>query len=481
MSSVIIYNSGSTQKPLSAAVTVAAEAIKNDADVTLLDIEDFTYIHQGLPPAWYARLVGHRVYTDNFRKFLQNLGVKWEKLPRPKKSNQMSQVPDRVLEELEDALKSDLFTYLRTDRLDDYPWFSSFTERQIRNASLPLYNELVSYFIQKARPTVYIPNGRVAHQRLAILAAETAGCVVKFYEIGRALPQSAYIGNCQIHDREATQEEARELAKQTDQGSRKKVAENWLVNRMAPGSSINPFSRVWHESTTASNSSTAPNERLNAVIFTSSADEFSSYGAKWATQTWKDQFEAFTSILKVLEQQGVNCTLRVHPNLVNKGRKYIARELSKTRELQIAFPSLRVIGHRDPVSSYDLVRESDYVFVGRSTLGLEASLLGKSVWTTTPARYDEIADVRRLHDPSDVTDEYLRPWSVDPSGAQAFVAYWVSQDVPFVAGDSEWCDWNLSRPPIGIRVGTLLIRNSIAHKLHLIKLEVNQRRQSLAR
>ena len=472
MSSVIIYNSGSTQKPLSVAVTVAAEAIKNGPDVTLLDIEDFTYIHQGLPPAWFARLVGQRVYPDNFRKYLQNLGVKWEKLPRPKKSNQMPQVPERVLEELEDALKSDLFTYLRTDRLDDYPWFSRFTGRQIRKASLPLYNELVSYFIEKARPTVYIPNGRVAHQRLAILAAEAAGCVVKFYEIGRALPQSAYIGNCQIHDREATQEEARELAEQTDQDSQKKVAEEWLVNRMAPGSSINPFSRVWHENTTTSNGATNSNERLNAVIFTSSADEFSSYGSKWATQTWKDQFEAFTSILKVLEQQGVNCTLRVHPNLVNKGRKYIARELSKIRELQIAFPSLRVIGHRDAVNSYDLVKKSDYIFVGRSTLGLEASLLGKSVWTTTPARYDEIADVRRLHDPSDVSDKYIRPWNVDPSGAQAFVAYWVSQDVPFVAGDSEWCDWNLSRPPFTIRLGNLLLPNAPLHSLHLLLHEI---------
>ena len=474
MSSVIIYNSGSTQKPLSVAVTVAAEAIKKDADVTLLDIEDFTYIHQGLPPAWFARLVGHRVYPDNFRKYLQNLGVKWEKLPRPKKSNQMSQVPDTVLAELNDALKSDLFTYLRTDRLDDYPWFSRFTERQIRELSLPLYNELVSYFIEKARPTVFIPNGRVAHQRLAILAAEAAGCVIKFYEIGRALPQSAYIGNCQIHDREAPQEEARNFAKQTNQDSQKKVAAEWLVNRMAPGSSINPFSRVWHENTTKSNSATGLNKRLNAVIFTSSADEFSSYGSKWATQTWKDQFEAFTSILKVLEKQGVNCTLRVHPNLVNKGRKYIARELTKIRELQIGFPFLRVIGHRDPVNSYDLVKESDYIFVGRSTLGLEASLLEKSVWTTTPARYDEIADVRRLHDPSAVTDKYLRRWKVDPSGAQAFVAYWVSQDIPFVAGDSEWCDWNLSRPSPPLRLANLFVRNPLSHRLFLLILALRK-------
>lgn len=477
MSSVIIYNSGSTQKPLSVAVTVAAEAIKHDSSVTLLDIEDFTYIHQGLPPTWYARMVGHRVYPDNFRKFLNELGVKWEKLCRPGKNDQVAELPERVIAELDDAVKSDLFTYLRTDQLNDYPWFSGLTAQRIRTASSPLYGELVNYISERSISTIYIPNGRVAHQRLAILAGQKAGCLIKFYEIGRAVPQSAYIGNCQIHDREATQEEARTLAGQSSADSHKKVAGEWLVHRMAPGSSINPFSRVWHDGGIQSPSSAPLEKQVKAVIFTSSADEFSSYGAGWASQTWKDQFEAFTAILKVLERKGVKSTLRVHPSLVNKGHKYFTRELSKVRQLQSAFPSLKIIGHRDPVNSYELVRESDYVFVGRSTLGLEASLLGKAVWTTTPARYDEIADVRHLHHPSDVTDQYLSPWPVDPSGAQAFVAYWVGQDFPFVAGDSEWCDWNASRPPIEIRIGNLFVPNAMAHKLYLLKLEINRRLQ----
>lgn len=472
MSSVIIYNSGSTQKPYSVAVTVAAEATKQDSEVTLLDIEKFTYIHQGLPPAWYARIFGHRVYRDSFRKYLGNLGVVYEQLPRPKKRAPEERLPEHMRSELDDAVASDLFTYVRTDRLDDDRWFAKFTARKMKQASSPLYVGLIDYLRAHKTSTIYIPNGRVAHQRLAILAAKEVGCGIKFYEIGRALPNSAYIGNCQIHDREATQIEARSLIKKKLEASNKKTAEEWLKNRMAPESSINPFSRVWENQSKTNESTKADITAPEAVIFLSSTDEFSSYGAKWASQTWIDQFHAFSMILRILEQKGVSCTLRVHPNLINKGAKYVKRELEKVGELKSAFPSLRVVGHRDPVNSYELVKDSDYVFVGRSTLGLEANLLGKCVWTTTPARYDDIADVRKLHHPEDVNEDSLALWKANPSGAQAFVSYWVSQDFPFVVGDSEWCDWNLNNPPLSLRLGNVLLGNHLLHSLHLVAHEL---------
>ena len=471
MTAVVIYNSGSTQKPFSVASTVAYEARKTDPNVTVLDVENFTYIHQGLPPAWFAKLWGYQVYPQSFRNFLKQIDVGYHLLPKPSRRASGVPLPPEVAEQRDDAIRSDLFTYLRTDRLEDHPFFAPLTARRMRKLSTPLFGELTRYLQAHSVDTVYVPNGRVAHQRLAILAAQAAGCVVRFYEIGRAIPHSAYIGHCQIHDREATQEEARQLEKTLTVEEITDSADQWLLERTTLGSTINPFSKTWRQFEGTVPDTGEKEEKKRAVFFTSSADEFSSYGAKWASQSWPDQFEAFTAIARVLEPQGVALSLRVHPNLVNKSRKYFRREMAGLKNLKNTFPNLTIVTHTQSTSSYALVAESDYVFVGRSTLGLEASLMGKCVWTTTPARYDDVADVRKLHSPAEVTERNLQLWESAPLGAQTFIAYWASQDYPFVAPDSQWCSWALSSPPFGLPIGNLFLPNALMHTLHLIRLE----------
>ncbi len=472
MTTVIIYNSGSTQKPFSVASTVAFEARKQDSDVTVLDVENFTYIHQGLPPAWYAKLFGHEVYPGAFQQYLRSIDVGYRILESPRSRRVKPELTAEVAAELEDAIKSDLFTYFRTDRLEDHPILAPYTARKIRSLSGPLFWVLVNYFRSQKVDTVYVPNGRVAHQRLALLAAREAGCKLRFYEIGRAIPDSAYIGECQIHDREATQAEARIFAVGADKRRMKQVAEEWLDRRTMSQSPINKFSQTWSSAVASPPIFEKQSHQSKAVFFTSSADEFSSYGSRWASQAWANAFEAFEAIASHLEKLDVEMTLRVHPNLVNKGSKYFRREMRHLRELQAGHPRLRIISHIEPVNSYSLVEESDFIFVGRSTLGLEASLLGKCVWTTTPARYDEVADVRKLHSIEAVTDRNLRLWTADPSGAQAFVAYWTSQDFPFVVGDSQWCTWSLLNPPLAMRLANVMRPAPVLHLAHLIVSEV---------
>lgn len=452
------------------AVTVATEAIKIDPEVVLLDIENFTYIHQGAPPHWYAKLLGRQVYPGRFEQYLKGLGVEYHRLPRPATSTCDSQLPEEVSSELDDAVQSDLFTYLRTDHLEDYPWLSSFTGRRLREVSSPLFPSLVEYLQTNNVTTVYIPNGRVTHQRLSIMAAGAAKCAIRFYEIGRALPNSAYIGDCQIHDRESTQREAKEVAKTLPESKKRQIAREWLAQRMMPGSLLNQYSKTWANPAAKKNQSGFHGQQ--AVFFTSSADEFSSYGKKWASQSWNHQYEAFAAVLSVLTPRGVSCTLRVHPNLANKGQKYFKRELAHVTFLKKQFPSIRVIWHTDPVSSYDLVQSGDYIFVGRSTLGLEASLLGKAVWTTTPSRYDEVADIRKLLSPASISDSYLDLWEVDTRGSEDFVSYWASQDYPFVVDESEWSDWDYREATLFLRMGNLLLKNSLIHNLHVTRCEL---------
>jgi hypothetical protein len=248
-----------------------------------------------------------------------------------------------------------------------------------------------------------------------------------------------------------------------------------METRTGTGLAIHPYNSGWVE-LEADSSSRVSGLRPLAVFFSSSVDEFASYGGSWASHQWNDQYEAFEAIIGLLQSQGVRCVLRLHPNLVNKNRHYVDREISRVRLLKQRHSATEILSHTDTTNSYALLKAADYVIVGRSTLGLEASCLGKCVWTTTAARYDDIADVKRIFGAEDVTPHNLSLWQVNPLGAGRFVSYWVIQDHPFRYGENEWATWDSLRTPLSMKIGSLLVKNSLAHKLHLIRLEYVRQR-----
>jgi hypothetical protein len=297
------------------------------------------------------------------------------------------------------------------------------------------------------------------------------GLPLKYYEIGRALENSYYTGDQQVHDREGTQAEVFEKTQDLSAEEMRGMARDWLTTRMTTGLAIHPFNKDWAaRKESKPDSGTA--EQETAVFFSSSVDEFASYGGSWKSDSWNDQYEAFEAIIEKLQPREVRCILRVHPNLQNKSDSYVKREIQRINQLKERFLATVVLSHTDPTSSYDLVKSADYVFVGRSTLGLEASCLGKCVWTTSAARYDKIADVRQLLHPESVTDDVLTLWAVDTAGAERFVAYWVTQDHQFRYAGDNWSTWDTLKSPLSMRIGNLFVKNSLLHKLHLIRLEI---------
>jgi hypothetical protein len=111
--------------------------------------------------------------------------------------------------------------------------------------------------------------------------------------------------------------------------------------------------------------------------------------------------------------------------------------------------------------------------VARSTIGLEASAQGKCVWTTTPTRYDLIADVRKIWEPSEVTSENLTLWKADAAGAARFITHLLDNDIPFSADVAKANPWNSSSPPWRVRVTNFFIPQPLSHKLHIVKLELS--------
>ncbi len=470
MRTLILYSSSSTFRPRSVIASLACDERKKGHKVTVLEIGEFSYVTQDLPPRWFARLMGHDVYVGALDAVLAKNQVEYLHLARPHHTREP--LPPHVVPELEDAVFSELVTYLRTDEPDVDSWFTRYTARKMREAATPLYAALSEFLTLHNFERAIVPNGRVPDQRLALLACKNSGVPVEYYEIGRARENSYYLGSTQVHDRDGTQREVHAKTAHLSDSEAAGLANEWLATRMGTGLSIHPYNKNWKPKGASSSEKTS--ERSKAVFFSSSVDEFASYGGSWKKHLWSDQYDAFAEILTHLTRRSVDCVLRIHPNLQNKSRRYVAKELSRIREIKNQFPSLTVLGHMDSTNSYDLLEQADMVIIGRSTLGLEANASGKCVWTTTAARYDDVADVRNLLKSGDVTAESLEPWEVDPRGAQRFVAYWMIHDTPFSFDESMWCTWDSLKTPTRLRLGNLLIRNSLPHKIHLVMSELSK-------
>ena len=469
MSTLICFSLSSTLRPRSVVASLALHELESGSPVAVLDVSRFSYVRQDLPPSWFARLCGQTVHHSALEEFFSQRGVPAAPLSVGEPSRDL---PDHVEREFQDAVRSELVTYVRSDSPNEKSLFVRTSAKRMADAARPAYWALRNYLANNRPQKILIPNGRVAHQRLLLLAAQDSGVPVEYYEIGRAMPLTYYRGPYQVHDRVGTQSYVIESTAHLSDEDCEILAQEWLDTRMAEGSPTNPYSSRWDS---AGESVKPGSQRQRAVFFSSSVDEFASYGESWMQHEWRDQFEAFGAILRKLDPTVVDCVLRIHPNLINKGQSYIRRELHSVELLQKEFPHLTIYWHTDSMSSYSLLSSADMVFVGRSTLGLEGSCLGKSVWTTTAARYDKVADVKKLLSARDLGESDLQPWTVDASLAHRFVASWVIQDHPLVVGERHWSSFDSARAPLCIRFGTLLVQNSLLHRLHLIRLEITSR------
>lgn len=475
MKTLVIYSRSSTQRPRSVLASLCDWLKKEGHEVWVLDITSYSFVNQDLPPRWFARLNGHDTFPKSFHKALSTIGVNY--FVAPEKHITPVLLPPAVEAELQDAVWSDLVTYFRTDSLDTSKGVVKRVAQAMDKKARPVFGIVTDYLTEHGFDQVYVPNGRVPEQRMALEACKSKGVAIRYYEIGRAKPFSFYAGATQVHDRSGTQAEVDDVLAGVPHDLIQDMAHQWLSERTGSDSALNVYSTGW--STTSASTASREDEEttkktLKAVFFSSSVDEFASYGKAWALHSWSDQYEGFDHIMQLLESQGVACTLRIHPNLTNKSSRYFAAEIARIKEVRARHPHLRVIWHNEPVNSYDLVRESDYIVVGRSTLGHEASLMGKCVWVTTAARYDLIADVRRAWGPEDVTPGNFELWKPDPTGAQRFAAYWAIQDHEFSWGESHWSTWDSFRAPQLLRLGQLFVKNTLGHKLRLIGQELTK-------
>jgi hypothetical protein len=467
---IVVHYTGATRQSRSVAASLVADLVDEGHRVLVADISNFTTINQDFPPSWLVSLCGHKVFPGAFAAVLSKAGAEHRLLATTRESPQPT-IPPEAREDISIAIESELLTYFRRETLDPPTPYIRWLRSAITRQTEATYALLANLFASEAPDLVLVPNGRTSRQKAARKAAENAGASVEFYEMGRAQANHYYRGTTQPHDRLASQAEVTKVTKHLSARKIRALAESWQQERMSPSSNTNSFSAGWDapsEPQKTSEKKTAPQK---AVFFSSSADEFMAFGPMWNIDSWASQFEAFDLMMSHFENQGVALEMRLHPNLTGKSRSYFLETVRSVKELAARHLGLTVHWHNSPINSYELIQSADYVVAERSTIALEANLLGKPVWINQAAQWDLIADVRQVLSATEITPEVMTPWEIDSTPAQRFVAYWMVQEKPLRFSWKDWATWNPDTAALALRVALLFVKNPWRHRAHLLALE----------
>jgi hypothetical protein len=462
----VIHYPGATEKSRSVVASLVADQLSLKHSVKVIDISAFTTISQDFPPQWVAATLGHRVDHEAFRAEILRLGGEYVFAEPPQHAVELD---DEQVKAIEASVESELLTYFRTDRLEEVGARAHRLRSKLWIEVARTYRSLDKLFSTHRPDTLIIPNGRTSRQKTARVLAEHLGIKVLFYENGRARPDHYYLGTTQPHDRIASQAELPDLTASLNPSEIAALARKFLDLRMGGGSGTNEFSTSWSDAESIKEEPTSSSQR--AVFFSSSFDEYLAFGEMWLIDSWNYQFEDFDRIMTILEEENIALEMRLHPNLANKSRAYFRREIANVKSLKAKHPQLVIHWHNSSTNSYGLLAQADLVFVERSTTGLEASLMSKPVWITQASQWDEVADIRRLLAPEDINPQALKPWDVDPSGAERFAAYWMIQEHPLHYSWKNWSSWNVESAPIILKIASLFGKNPWSHRWHLLRAE----------
>lgn len=334
-------------------------------------------------------------------------------------------VSAKHLSNVRDALSSEFFSYFKDPNPEGLlaRYYLKTYSRRLREFEI-----LLERFLGEEYCEILVPNGRTGVQRVAVKTAQRLGIKVRYLETGTAhnlVSDRFFLEDYPWHNRVASQEAC--LAWHSVGGENIEIAREWLGRRLAPNSKVNKFSHGWDIK-----SGYHAKDQVN-VFFNSSTDEYWALGNEWKMHEWVDQYHAFSGVLSKLEDRDPTCEniLRLHPNMLNKGSRHVSDELQRILELSRNHPRLRIYWPHEAVNSYELVANAKRIFVSMSTVGLESSLMQKSVWCLFPNHYDLVADIKRIWSEKELSQQDLEPWVVDERGAARVVSFMEKRGVPY--------------------------------------------------
>jgi hypothetical protein len=325
------------------------------------------------------------------------------------------------------ASLSSLFGIIRDVTLD-VDEHADWIGKTIRSAARS-YLACRRYLTEHRPDLVYLFNGRIAVLRPMLRACQELGIDCDVHERGRTVQHYQLTRNVMSHEIGPAHE--RYAAAWEESGhtleEREAIADAWYRER-AKG-----HIGSWYSYIEDQKESVLPDDwdasRRNVAVYPSTEYEYAAISDEWANPVFANASEGIHRTMQTCLERDPNLhfSVRMHPN-------ESARNSSSVRYLRaIDLPNTTLIAPDSEVSTYALLHACDLVFVTGSTVGVEASYLGKPVilagrspWVNlgaayTPDSFDELVDL--------LCNPELPP--CDREGAIRYAYYMATFSIPF--------------------------------------------------
>lgn len=410
---------------------VAKQLREEGHEVLVINVSDFSY--PNLKPL-STKLQALFARTD-LARFMAPHSQVWEESIKHTTSidllNQI-QVDDEI--KIRAAIKSLAMSVFGDYRPERHLLLFPLIARQ----QLKFSRELFSLVVERTKSLgkiseLVIPNGRFPYQMTLQLAARKLGVPVLFFERGFSSGWKYYLGGLSPHDRVGWQLGSRKAIWREPALVRCKTM-NWLESRKNPSAAENVFNRNWESYHLVDDGKRHPTVHDSTVFFTSSQDEFLSMEG-WEGFGWRDQYEAFAAFAGQVSGEKV---LRIHPNFLNKAFGNSLDELRRIFWFRSKVKGAQIIWPDESRNSYELLDNCSRVVVYGSTIGLEASCSGKSVWTAGNSLYDLEADIRIFRPKTLFDAKFFEPWVVNSEPALRVADFLINNDRDLVVTGPTW-------------------------------------------
>ena len=239
-------------------------------------------------------------------------------------------------------------------------------------------------FLPEQFDLILIANGRFPSQTAMRVVAESASIEFCFYEHGMPKEESFHFAPFQTQEFLKMQDFIKLQIKDRFENSSQEILEyaNQWLDKQATDIKQNHF---LSQDLKKKGTRVIPRDKPLAVIFNSSIDEkYSNMGVE--LNGWVSQKQATKEIANILEQQGFQVIVRIHPNTANKSWWDLINLVNFLKAEEIDY----ILPWSGP-SSYELLEEAKLVLTWGSTISMESAARGIPTAVFGRTMFDEIA------------------------------------------------------------------------------------------
>jgi hypothetical protein len=234
---------------------------------------------------------------------------------------------------------------------------------------LGVYFSIINYLRENQTDIVYAFNGRLSHTKAVLQACKSMQVKCILHERGNSMPFYSLFENTSIHDLKNTQRLIIEAWKNADPDERTARATQWFNTRIG-GKMENWYSFL--EKQTFELPENWDKSKKNILICNSSEDEFASLNDEWKNHLYANQTDGISKIIHdTKDMENIHIYLRIHPHLA----KVSNSDLSEL--IAIKSKHITIIPASSLISTYHLVKHATQVITFGSTIGIEATFMGK--------------------------------------------------------------------------------------------------------